>query len=284
MQVGQKFNPYKIFTGSFIPNILMKYRGLSGGAKLVWARLAQFSGEKGVCFPAIDTIADEVGIEKRQCIRYLSELEKFNFIEIIRPEGENKLKHLTNKYYFLWHDIFNDTSGGVINDTQRESVLRESVLRESHTQKEESVCDDEIKKIKSTKTFQNSDTGVIENIVKKKGKEAVIAAEYIEKAFSNQAVRNPAGLLISTLQKGLYCELAAGSGINGIKADIERLNERYKGFAVFKGESIKEILNIGGQIAFHTDNCLREIVLTTAKSYEEFENYLNKREAINNTS
>ena len=156
--------------------------------------------------------------------------------------------------------------------------------KEPHTKKEKAVCEDKIKKIKSTKTFQSSDTGLIENIVKKKGKEAVIAAEYLDKAFSGQAVRNPAGLLISTLQKGLYCELQSGSGINGIKEDIERLNERYKGFAVFTGERIKEILNIGGQIAFHTDNCLREVVLTPAKSYEEFENYLNKQVAINNIS
>lgn len=172
--------------------------------------------------------------------------------------------------------------------TQRRIIDKEDLFNEEepHTQKEKDVvCENEIEKIKKIKTFQNTEPATIENLIKKNGKEAVIAADYIEKTFSGQAIRNPAGLLIKTLERGLYTELQAENRkCRDIKADIERLNEKYKGFVIFNGEKLKEILNIGGRIAFHTDNCLREIIHTPAKSYNEFERYLRKKQEANNTS
>jgi len=41
---GDRFNPTQIFIGSFIPNVLMRYPGLSDGAKLVWHVLASTLG------------------------------------------------------------------------------------------------------------------------------------------------------------------------------------------------------------------------------------------------
>ena len=146
------------------------------------------------------------------------------------------------------------------------------------------MCEAEVEKIKNTKTFQNTEPATIKNLVKKNGKEAVMAALYINKTFSGQVIRNPLGLLIKTLERGLYTEFLQENNINSnIKADVERLDERYKGFSVFEGERIKEILNIGGKIAFYTDNFLREIIHTSARSYNEFESYLKKQE-VNNTS
>ena len=171
-----------------------------------------------------------------------------------------------------------------IKDKEESVKEKESHTRSNNTNISKGVCEDEISKIKKTNIFQNTDTAVIENLLKKSGKEAVIAAEYIEKTFSGQTVRNPAGLLIRTLERGTYSELPQGNNINGLKADIEMLNEKYKGFLVFKGEKIREILNIGGRITFYTDNCLREIVYTPAKSYNEFESYLKNKQEANNTS
>ena len=34
LAVGQPFNPYKLFTGIFVPEALVRFRGLSSGAKL----------------------------------------------------------------------------------------------------------------------------------------------------------------------------------------------------------------------------------------------------------
>ena len=288
MQIGEQFNPYRLFVGAFIPNALMQYTGLTQGAKLVWARLAQYTGEKGEAYPKIITLAKDVGVEERQCQRYLKELENKKFIKVLRAEGFNKVLHKTNRYIFLWNEIFNvnvrssddiyDTSSDDIYDTllERESVERES-LKNTHKKEEDekAVCEGEIEKIKKTKTFQNFDTAIIQNIIEKNGKEAVIAAEYIEKVFSGQAIRNPAGLLIKTLERGLYTELPPEK-INNLNFEIDRINADYKGFIVFRNEKIKEILNIGGRITFYTDNCLRELIHTPAKNAEEFKNYLKK--------
>ena len=287
-----------------IPNILvmnMSKLNLSGGELALLTIIRMFAYQKDCSFPSLKTLQNISGFSRQGIINIIKLLEKKGYLVITRKLNSNNLYSFKPLNLLLEKMIQNmggsqnfrpevvknfDPKNKDINNNNKNTHSSNSsyITTARAVPKTKSVCENEIEKIKSTKTFQNSDMGLIENIVKKKGKEAVIAAEYLDKAFSNQAVRNPAGLLISTLRNGLYCDLPASSGINGIKADIERLNERYKGFAVFKGESIKEILNIGGQIAFHTDNCLREIVLTTAKSYEEFENYLNKREAVNNTS
>jgi hypothetical protein len=184
-------------------------------------------------------------------------------------------------------------SCGVLRHAQIRHALKRHTLykkkknkiikEEPHTQKKEEekgVC--EIEKIKKTKTFQNIEPTIIENLLQKQGKKAVIVAEYIEKTFAGQAIRNPAGLLIATLKSGLYSELPQ-SNINVIKTDIKKLNEKYKGFSVFQGEKIKEILNIGGKVAFYTDNCLRDLICTPAKSYEEFITYLNRQKGINSS-
>ena len=184
---------------------------------------------------------------------------------------------------------------GVLRHAQIRHALKRHTLyieekeslneKESHTKEEDekAVCENEIEKIKKTKTFQNSDTAIIEKIIKKNGKETVIAAEYIEKVFSGQAVRNPPGLLISTLKRGTYSELPPEK-VNNLNFEIDRINAEYKGFIVFRNEKIKEILNIGGRVAFNTDNCLREMVNTPAKTYNEFEKYLRKKQEANNTS
>ena len=317
MQTGQTFNPYRLFVGAFIPNALMQYTGLTQGAKLTWARLAQYAGEKGEAYPSLETLANDIGVKKLQVIQYLKELEKKQFIEVLRAEGKDKLLHKTNRYIFLWHEIFNlhtsaglqkhtsrgmqkhtsagmqkhtsegmqyHTSEGMQKHTQRESIERESKEKNTHKEKDEkAVCENEIEKIKNTKTFQNTEPGTIENLIRKNGKKAVIAADYIEKTFSGQAIRNPAGLLIKTLERGLYSELPPEKA-NNLNSEIDRINAEYKGFTVFRNEKIKEFLNIGGSIAFYTDNCLRELQYTPAKSYEEFVGYLNKFREEFNTS
>ena len=144
------FNPYQSFVGSFIPNCLMKYPHLSPSAKLLWARLAQYAGKNGYCYPSVETLADELGISKQQIIRLLKELETKQFIYRDLPKGKDKLLHRTTKYYFIMHQIFehdvNVTTGGEVNvtsgsnmyvtsgsnmDVTSITVRRESVERES---------------------------------------------------------------------------------------------------------------------------------------------------------
>lgn len=139
---NQPFNPYKLFIGSFIPNALLRFTGLSSTAKLVWARLAQYAGENGVAFPKISSLAEEIGLSESQAQRLLNELVKKDFIRRIKPTGSQRLQHLPDSYVFLFHQCFAshlcvsgpsmDATSGPRRDAtsnRRESVLRESKRR-----------------------------------------------------------------------------------------------------------------------------------------------------------
>ena len=144
MQAGTVFIPYKNFVGSFIPNGLMSYKGLSSTAKLCWSRLAQYSGKKGNCYPSQEALADEIGVSIIQVQRLIKELVNKRFIDIKRSSID-KIQHKTNRYIFLWHEcldvsqpIIDDVSQPIIDDVSivRESVVRESVVRESKEEEE----------------------------------------------------------------------------------------------------------------------------------------------------
>jgi len=137
MTVGQKFNPYKLFVGSFIPNALMRYKGISSTAKLTWARLAQYAGENGMAWPSQKTLAEEIGVTERQINFVLKELEKEGFIKRIAPKGINKLLHKTTRYFFLWHKCFEKSIhvADVISDTEVNFSSRTEVNFSSNTEK-----------------------------------------------------------------------------------------------------------------------------------------------------
>ena len=136
MKDGQVFNPFKLFVGSFIPNALMKYEGLSASAKLCWARLAQYSGKDGQCYPSQETLSVEIGIKIAQVNRVLKELEVKRFIKRLKPTGKDRLCHKTTRYLFIWHPVLDDNSDTIINDNSDtiindNSIVRESLVRES---------------------------------------------------------------------------------------------------------------------------------------------------------
>jgi hypothetical protein len=297
---------------TWVENNVIRSKSLSAEEIGLYLILRSF-GEK--IYPSIDYLVDLTKIKKKKLYACLKTLIKAKLL--IRKQTK-KGKEFANVEYrilsinddyekiykeFTGEDLknpqtFDNTksysvaSGGTLklgmpkNDhTQLKKKKNKKIKEEPHTQKKEEekdVC--EIEKIKKTKTFQNIEPKIIENLLQKNGKKAVIAAEYIEKTFAGQAIRNPAGLLIATLKSGLYSELPQNTrNLTKIKTDIKKLNEKYKGFSVFQGEKIKEILNIGRTVAFYTDNCLRDLVYTQAKSYEEFETFLNRQKSINSS-
>lgn len=95
-------NPYKLFVGSFIPNWLLHRKEISNGAKLCYARLCQFAGKNGKCYPSQETIAKEVALSVRQVQRYIKELID-NDLLIQKQQGLQK----PNLYYFIWHHWMN---------------------------------------------------------------------------------------------------------------------------------------------------------------------------------
>lgn len=118
---GDIFNPWRMFNGCFIPNAVLRCRDLSARAKLVFGRLCQYAGENGEAYPTYRTLAREVGVERRQAMRAIQELEAFGLVRALgqrRDDGGSR----SNTYVFLWHEIFQGPSAhsppGVTNDTQ----------------------------------------------------------------------------------------------------------------------------------------------------------------------
>ncbi|HXJ39082.1 MAG TPA: helix-turn-helix domain-containing protein [Bryobacteraceae bacterium] len=99
MKVGERFNPFQMFTGLFIPIWLAGSPRLSPGAKLCYGRLTQLSGDKGECWPGQQSLAKLFKVNERQIRRYLTELEEEGFIAI-QQRGLNR----SNVYVFLWHE------------------------------------------------------------------------------------------------------------------------------------------------------------------------------------
>ncbi|MCL4322596.1 MAG: helix-turn-helix domain-containing protein [Deltaproteobacteria bacterium] len=158
---------------------------------------------------------------------------------------------------------------------KEESVYK----KEPHTQKEVDVCEGEIEKqiekIKGIKLYRNSEAGILKNLIMQYGEEVLKAAAYIEEVDKRITVRNPEGLLITTLRNKLYSEVQENKN-NNINADIEKLNMQYRDFSVYENEKITEIVNIAGRIAFRTNDITKDMTVTPARSYEEFVRYLNK--------
>jgi len=102
MSPGQRFNPYRMFTGAFIPNWLLRRDELSLGAKVVYARLAQFAGDDGRAYPTVERLSAEVGTSARQVQRYLAELVANKLIERHGNYAEGK----GDDFYFLAHEWF----------------------------------------------------------------------------------------------------------------------------------------------------------------------------------
>lgn len=108
MQNGEPFNPHGLFVGVFIPNVLLESGCLSPTAMLLWARMAQFAGRGGRCFPKQTTLAKSLHITTGRVKQLVKELEEKEFIRIAKPDGKARLLHAPNEYQFLWHPAFEE--------------------------------------------------------------------------------------------------------------------------------------------------------------------------------
>lgn len=101
-------NPYKQFQGAFLPNAIMECLDLSQSAKLMWARLAQYAGKDGRCFPSIEQLGDDIGLSRSAARKVLSELQDKGFILVRHATGKDRLMHKTSEYFFLDHPVFHE--------------------------------------------------------------------------------------------------------------------------------------------------------------------------------
>src|SRR4051812_5326338 len=106
MKPGEPFNPYNVFHALFVPEALARFRGLSPGAKLAYGRLARYAGQNGECYPAVPTLAHEIGVKDRQARSYVAELESKGFIRRVKRFKSGA--QTSNEFQFLWHSIFDN--------------------------------------------------------------------------------------------------------------------------------------------------------------------------------
>lgn len=92
-------NPWRLWTGAFVPEWLMRQHKPSPGAKLAYARLCRFAGKEGTARPFLDDLADELGVDARTARRYTKELATLNLVEI-----EQRGLGLANLYRFPEHE------------------------------------------------------------------------------------------------------------------------------------------------------------------------------------
>jgi hypothetical protein len=143
-KIGERFNPFKRFTGLFVPEPLARYEGISPGAKLVFGRLARYAGKNGECWPSVEKLASEVGLGERMTRKHLAELKKQGFIET-EPRFESR-RQTSSWYFFRWHEVFdewrcaqetkegmNDSSPSPLHQSSA-SPVNDSAHKDSHIQ------------------------------------------------------------------------------------------------------------------------------------------------------
>lgn len=107
----QFINPWRRFIGAFVPNWLMMRSEVSPQAKLLYGRLAQYAGQKGVAWPRQDTLAAQLGgLSDRTIRRHVKELKEHGLIYVLPRDNKN----FPNKYKFLDHPWMHE--GEVIDD------------------------------------------------------------------------------------------------------------------------------------------------------------------------
>jgi hypothetical protein len=225
-------NPYNLFVGSFIPNWLQRRSEVSPGAKLCYARLCQYAGQNGECFPSQATLASEIGAGERQIRRYITELEEQQLIDTVQV-GLNQPNH----YRFLWHpwmeeekELRKDPSGkrGKVKDRADRTHMttpdrtdpsrqdrsptsaKENQLRDSSKTTTEDVVvnEDRISKVRNALApiYVGIPETVIADLIEKKGLEHVLSiAEQTAYQFNHKSREpdNPTGHFVTLTMRGM---------------------------------------------------------------------------------
>jgi len=107
LQPGEPFNPYRMFTGIFVPSGIAACRTLRQGSKLAYGALLRFAGRDGTCFPSTQGLGAKLGISPRQARTYVAALEKAQLIRRVKRYDDSGQK--SNEFQFLWHRLLNDS-------------------------------------------------------------------------------------------------------------------------------------------------------------------------------
>ena len=98
-KVGGYINPYKLFIGSFVPNWLLRRTEINSTDKLVYAKLCQYAGKDGKCYPSQERLSEDLGFSRQHISIAIKNLIREKLIITTRTGlGKN------NEYKFLMHE------------------------------------------------------------------------------------------------------------------------------------------------------------------------------------
>lgn len=157
MTIGQEFNPFRKFTGYFIPECLLPYESISTGAKLCLAVMFRYLGNNEIAWPGQSKLAEKMGVSVRMVGSYLQELEQDGFIRSDRI-GLGQ----TNNYSALWHRIFDEDEGNTTSDPDRKNTSDQEV-KETSDQDRKSASDPSIE-LKRVNRRESSEEDLDENL------------------------------------------------------------------------------------------------------------------------
>ena len=157
-----RINPYKMFIGSFIPNWILKLDELSACDKIVYARLSQYAGKDGECFPKQETIAEECGMSISTVNTSIKNLVEIGLLECVK-RGQGK----TNLYFFLESDLFDyriPDNGNSVNRNVENPLSSNADFRK-HSTKENQLKESEKEEPSVIKDLINEDQEMFDNTV-----------------------------------------------------------------------------------------------------------------------
>mgnify|MGYP001182385519 CR=1 FL=1 len=93
-------NPYRLWTGAFLPNWLLSKPELTPNEKILYARLCQYAGRHGYAYPSVARLADDLAVSERTIFASIRKLREAGLIEVVDRKAEGR----SSLYYFLEHE------------------------------------------------------------------------------------------------------------------------------------------------------------------------------------
>src|SRR5215208_4406699 len=97
---------------TLIPNVILRARGLSRDAKLLYGDLLSYAWQKGSCFPGYDVLMADMPCHREALAKYIKELKTVGLIEVQR-RGQGKTSIYTLR------DVVNSGSAGQLPDREQ---------------------------------------------------------------------------------------------------------------------------------------------------------------------
>ena len=81
---------------TIVPNVLFGLADLSHGGRLTYVLLLKYAWQEGSCYPGVERLAQDLGVERKSVMRYTRELSRKRLISVRRRgHGRTNVYHIT---------------------------------------------------------------------------------------------------------------------------------------------------------------------------------------------